>query len=427
MLMKTNADSGAKVETGWIPELDGLRAVACVMVVIAHFNPWLGGYVSPVLQPIKFFSPGNLGVMLFFSLSSFLLTSVCLSEMDRTGALDVRTFLIRRALRIWPLYFSIFAATAFFISPHSPFPMGPGASTTDDQWSWVIKAAPAYALFVGNWVQQRISEIGIFWTICVEEQFYFALPFILPLIVRMSRQYLIVLVSIIATAAAVVYFPNPVFFEISQGYYQTTTYISTFCFGAVAAIMFRRGAGRSLLEGWRVGGVAIAAALVVVALFPSFWWPPYGASAAILYNIVPALLMLIVYCIATNSGSSRLRFLRSEFVRSIGMLSYRIYLTHVLSHRFANLEVDLLHIGGVRPAAVYHVLFVQYFSFAVLLASIANGAIEGPFLKLRARLIPGKTSSAIDFKWHLQWKRFAIASGLVTAACLAALSLVRFI
>jgi peptidoglycan/LPS O-acetylase OafA/YrhL len=160
-------------------------------VVIAHFNPWLGGYVSPVLQPIKIFSPGNLGVMLFFSLSSFFLTSVCLSEMDRTGALDVRTFLIRRALRIWPLYFSIFAATAFFVSPHSPFPMGPGASTTDDQWSWVIRAAPAYALFVGNWVQQKISEIGIFWAICVEEQFYFALPFILPLIVRMTRKYLI--------------------------------------------------------------------------------------------------------------------------------------------------------------------------------------------------------------------------------------------
>jgi peptidoglycan/LPS O-acetylase OafA/YrhL len=305
--------------------------------------------------------------------------------------------------------------------------MGPGASTTDDQWSWVIKATPAYALFVGNWVQQRISEIGIFWTVCVEEQFYFALPFVLPLIVRARRKYLIVLVSIIVTAAAVVFFPNPAFFEISQGYYQTTTYISTFCFGAVAAIMYRRGVGRTLLKGWRVGAAAIAATLVIMALFPSFWWPPYGALAAILYNIVPALLMLIVYCVAINFGSGSLRFLRSEFVRSIGMLSYGIYLTHVLSHRFANLEVDLLHISGVRPAAVYHVLFVQYFSFAVLLASVANGAIEGPFLKLRARLIPGKTLSAIDFKWHLQWKRFAIGSGLVTAGCLAALSLVRFI
>lgn len=188
--------------------------------------------------------------------------------------------------------------------------------------------------------------------------------------------------------------------------------------------MFRSGAGRLLMRGWAAGAFAIATMLIAVALFPLFWWPPYGVSAAILYNVVPALLILIVYCVAINSNTRALGFLRSDFVRSIGMLSYGIYLTHVLSHRFANLEIDLLHLSSVKPAAVYHVLFVQYFSFAVFIASIAHGAIERPFVKLRARLIPGKTSSAIDSKWNLQWGRFSVASGIVTAACFAVLSVI---
>jgi peptidoglycan/LPS O-acetylase OafA/YrhL len=82
--------SSSREEIFW-PELDGLRAVACGLVLVAHFNPWIGNYSSPVLGPIKAIDPGNVGVMLFFGLASFLLTSVCLSEIDRHGRFDLGT------------------------------------------------------------------------------------------------------------------------------------------------------------------------------------------------------------------------------------------------------------------------------------------------------------------------------------------------
>jgi peptidoglycan/LPS O-acetylase OafA/YrhL len=103
----------------WIPELDGLRAFACALVVIAHFNPWIASdqfvYQSVILQPIKSIQGGNTGVMLFFCLSSFLLTSVCLADIDRHGHINLAAFFLRRILRIWPLYFlySVYRCCSF--------------------------------------------------------------------------------------------------------------------------------------------------------------------------------------------------------------------------------------------------------------------------------------------------------------------------
>jgi peptidoglycan/LPS O-acetylase OafA/YrhL len=400
------------------PELDGLRAVACGLVLIAHFNPWIENYISPVLSPIKAIDPGNIGVMLFFALSSFLLTSVCLSEIDRHGCFDLRTFYLRRIFRIWPLYFFMLLLALLVVSPAMPLPQVPGAATTPEQWAWVKDSVGFYAVFLGNWINHTVSEIGILWTICVEEQFYLVLPFVLLLVVQLRQKYIVLVIAVASTTLAILLLSQIP--GLSRPYYQTTTYISTFVFGGAAAFVVRR---RLLPRIWS-GPVPLFGLAILVAILltnSGFWWVPYGLTDAALYSIVPALLVLLILWVATNSGASHLSALRSPLCRSLGILSYAIYLAHVIVHRLVNLEAHLLELPRAPASLAYHLLFFQYLMVSVFLAALAHGLVERPALKLRKRAVPSTAASAIDARWSVDWVFAAIVAGGLSVLCLLAL------
>jgi peptidoglycan/LPS O-acetylase OafA/YrhL len=134
----------------YLPELDGLRFFAFLAVFIAHSGPGT-----------TLFQMGTFGVDLFFCLSAYLITELLVREKGRFGALDVPAFYVRRALRIWPLYFGFLAGCAL-----------------------VTTIARAYfmwcAVFLGNFGFALLGEpnniIFPLWSVSVEEQFYFLWP-----------------------------------------------------------------------------------------------------------------------------------------------------------------------------------------------------------------------------------------------------------
>src|SRR5689334_4051967 len=114
---------------------------------------------------------GGLGVVLFFVLSSYLITELLLRESEQRGKLDVKSFYIRRALRIWPLYF-VFLIVTYLIIPQQ--------SVYSIKTNYFI----SMLLFVGNWAcvifrGMGSSVSGPLWSISVEEQFYIAWPLII--------------------------------------------------------------------------------------------------------------------------------------------------------------------------------------------------------------------------------------------------------
>lgn len=154
----------------YFPQLDVLRFIAFLMVFGAHAFPHdagaLGGgpFAGSAAVLVR---SGGFGVDLFFALSSFLITSLLLREREQTGRLDVKSFYIRRALRIWPLYFA-FLIGGFglqFVAPSKPLS---GADFA------------AFALFLGNWkiafAGYPADAFALLWSLCVEEQFYFLWP-----------------------------------------------------------------------------------------------------------------------------------------------------------------------------------------------------------------------------------------------------------
>ena len=142
----------------YIPELQGLRGIAVLAVVIYHCHPRLEGtwihYASLW---------GWAGVNLFFVLSGFLITSILLEARDKPRYF--RNFYGRRALRIWPVYVLVLIV----VYANAPWFIGP--SVLD-----AVKAAPwwAYILFVQNLFHLALPPaLGQTWSLAIEEQYYF--------------------------------------------------------------------------------------------------------------------------------------------------------------------------------------------------------------------------------------------------------------
>lgn len=158
------------------PSLDGLRAIAVLLVVFSH-----GSY--RLLAPDVRIPMGGIGVGIFFVLSGYLITSLLLREHANRGRISLRDFYVRRALRIWPLYYAVLLLQLVVL-----------VHINAKQWGgvWVSPSAPQYANFGHVWwsylifAQNYVSDLkhvtlalGVYWSLAIEEQYYLVWPLIL--------------------------------------------------------------------------------------------------------------------------------------------------------------------------------------------------------------------------------------------------------
>lgn len=134
---------------GYRPELDGLRAFAVVLVMLTH--AWVSGFDQG----------GAVGVGVFFVLSGFLITSQLLREKDDAGAVDLRAFWSRRAVRLLPLLLLVLTIFSVFrLTEYQP-----------DTWGIL-----GILFYVGNWMSAFglgiLRPLDPAWTLGIEEQFY---------------------------------------------------------------------------------------------------------------------------------------------------------------------------------------------------------------------------------------------------------------
>lgn len=149
-------------------ELDGLRAIAITLVILFHAGPYLPESHTWLKA---FAATGWNGVYLFFVLSGFLIGGLALSEIERTGTLQVRRFWIRRILRTWPLYYVLLAINVV-------------RATTDG-----VTLEPPIGYFL-TFTQNLFPQTFFIptWSLAVEEQFYLLLPLIGYAIARLARR-----------------------------------------------------------------------------------------------------------------------------------------------------------------------------------------------------------------------------------------------
>lgn len=150
-----------------VPELDGLRGVAILLVVFAHVTE--GVHPARAVLPALDSLGGLVGVHLFFVLSGYLITRILLSERERTGSVDLLAFYKRRLSRLYPSLLVV----ALFVASLDP---------------WSALRAVTYS---SNWLGGNHGNglLSHSWSLSVEEQFYLAWPALLLLTGRRARAF----------------------------------------------------------------------------------------------------------------------------------------------------------------------------------------------------------------------------------------------
>jgi len=184
-----NASSPLLPDSRYLP-FDGLRAIF-VMGVMAHHVEWTLGDTTPI------FEAGWLPVDGFFVLSGFLITTLLMREYDRTGAVDLARFYARRMARLYPALLVVLGA------------IGIAAVTVDDHpyadvWPSLASAASLGHNFNYRGVSPLLTEVGPFWSLGIEFQFYLVFPLVALALIAVKarpRVWVAVMLAIIVASA----------------------------------------------------------------------------------------------------------------------------------------------------------------------------------------------------------------------------------
>jgi peptidoglycan/LPS O-acetylase OafA/YrhL len=208
-------------EKRYFHTFDALRFLAVFLVFLTHAPVY-----SPVLDYFK--KSGGIGVQFFFTLSGFLITYIILFEKKKKGKINFKNFFIRRALRIWPLFYSMIAFA--FATPYILGFLGLSSSNEGYSPNWL-----ASCLFLENYKMMftdsfpNVAPLRVMWSLCIEEHFYLVWG-ILFYFFPIKKVPLIIGISIIVANLSRLYYIN-----IGLATADLFTNIDYFAFGAIPA------------------------------------------------------------------------------------------------------------------------------------------------------------------------------------------------
>jgi peptidoglycan/LPS O-acetylase OafA/YrhL len=354
-------DSGVAFRLGYRPALDGVRGLAILTVMLVHTG-------------LPFASGGFLSVDVFFVLSGFLITSVLVEESGKTGAIDLRNFYVRRALRLLPaLAVLLFALTIF--SLRMPVP----ASAVE-----VRREILFTAFYVTNWAlafgaMPAMGLLGHGWTLAIEEQFYFVWPVVLMLLLRarLSRQRIAVLVAA-AIAAGTLY--RVVLWQIGvpidRLFFGFDTRCDSLLAGCLGALLVSLPGRDAASPGVRlVQPAAFAAVAVILAMVATLSHDhPFMYAGG--FTLVAAAAAVVLMAVVDAPGSVLARILASRPLVHAGHISYGLYLWHW--------PVFLYFTPSLHgwPETTGNVV---RFGMTIVMAELSAVLIEQPFLRLKKR------------------------------------------
>jgi peptidoglycan/LPS O-acetylase OafA/YrhL len=372
--------------------LDGVRGLAVLGVMIFHFVTAIQATPQPVplltrlhlWQLSRLPYAGWVGVDLFFVLSGFLITGILIDSKGTPGYF--RRFYLRRALRIFPLYYGILAFV-FGVLPLIEPPSAIAAWIQARQaWFWLYGANLLTALTQRHPITPW-HDIAHLWSLAVEEHFYLFWPLV---VFRCSRRGIVrAAVGLIALSFACRALLYP--WVGAGGVYELTPCrLDGLLVGALLALAWRDENARQTLRRWS-RPVLAASIILLTVMFRDRWFHPYDHFTQ-LYGF--PLITLACGAFLTEAAASRSdgwlgRVLGGRLLSFLGKYSYGLYLFHVLfKPLFTHFLTHLTAVGMTYPLACALYLALS-FTVSTLIAVVSYHAYEQRFLRLKERWAGG--------------------------------------
>jgi peptidoglycan/LPS O-acetylase OafA/YrhL len=343
---------------GYMPRLDGLRALAIIGVLIDHFVH------SPYVHALR---TGDAGVRLFFVLSGFLITSILLQERERAGGLGTAAvrFYGRRLLRLSPaLWLAIAGAAALGI-----------ANMRHDWWK--------HGLYLTNFMVARHHNwLGPahFWTLSVEEQFYIGWFFVA---VAAPRRWLAPAILACLALGPVYRAVNAQAADPDWPIALLPGQVDTLALGALLAWALRNPEGGVIVRLLRSRTVLVACLMVTVLLSMPLGWD-YRVYRALPVLGVGLTSACIIAQAAQPFAPGRGGPLDWPVLRHIGRISYGLYVYHwFVPDAFERFRPEFVNPHGVLPKLASGALFAL---IALAAAEASWWLVEKPVLGLKDRL-----------------------------------------
>lgn len=291
-----------------IPNLDGLRGIA-ILLVLFHHTPAVS---TPWLAQLQ--EHGKHGVSLFFVISGYIVTTLLLREWQRRGSIDTRGFLIRRMLRLCPLYFAVLVMESLLV-------FGLDAYSAANRQLFAEKL-PCYILYCSNWLETSgQGPFFVAWSLAAEEQFYLFMALLL-MVIRPPLLAWIFATMLLLKLLLVLVWPQ-VDLAILP-WRVILSYSEAIVIGVLLAILLNHAAGFKRFA--RTLGSPFAALLIVTAFTGFLLIGDLQHKSS-----VPALFLYILCALLVGSCAVQLALpaLGRGVLPWMGTLSYGIYLFHM--------------------------------------------------------------------------------------------------
>lgn len=341
-----------------------MRCISILYVIWHHTN-------AGIHFELPMFHRGFLGVDMFFMISGFLITTLLLREKERNKKISLKDFFIRRFLRIFPIYYALLAAVAFAVT---------FIRTESSMREPFFSDLPYYATFTSNW-HEGSTFLDISWSLASEEQFYLFWPTVEALFSAASLWILGLLIIL----NQFVNFGG-LSLLLDENSYNTFSALpivqSTFtpiCLGVLMAHAFNTPKGFHFCYqflGKRYSPlVALMGFFIVINL-------PGESISGLNRLLVQIFLTILMGSVVIREDNVFRRILSFPLIARIGVVSYGIYLFHLIFLYFSQRILSKLSISGSVPV-FFLTLFLTY-----LFCELSYRYFETPFLKLKKLFTP---------------------------------------
>jgi peptidoglycan/LPS O-acetylase OafA/YrhL len=362
--------------------LEGLRGLAIAAVFCFHYR----------IEPRSPAGWGWTGVDLFFALSGFLITGILFDSLGEEHYF--RNFYMRRALRIFPLYWGLWCVLVVFMLAQTRFDAAFLA------WpAYLGNYLGAYALKTGlkgeyfnmlpamvHVAQEKLRiRVGPYWSLCVEEQYYLTWPLLIGTVRRRERLLRICVVGMACVLAlrSVLYCHLPAEWLChDEVYFWTLTRADSLLAGSALALWIR---GRDGVDRLQTAPVAVAIAAAVGALMAAEWrWGLFHGIAFAGWMQTWGLTAVAVAACGAVALSLRVQWIARALtwkpLQHLGRVSYGFYVFHLLFW-----DCDRIVIDATKPLVPVWVIHAAVFAWVWLLSWASFKWYETPFLRLKER------------------------------------------